>query len=168
MIIDSHVHLSTFGHEEQSFSHIRDSLLSSMHRLGISYSFICPDSEPNTGVSDLDTTRALVGDHTELLMLGTACIPELDPAACYVLVHFEHGQGADLVAERGKALCARVGSMTDAELFWTSASGPGTFQDGEQTILNPQLKPGSLKKIASAGNAPALAKGELDRCVATS
>ncbi len=80
MVIDCHVHLSTFGHEGQTFSEIRDSLLASMESLGISYSLICPDSEPNTGVSDLATTEELVRDHPKLFMLGTVQVPAVGMA----------------------------------------------------------------------------------------
>ena len=76
MIIDCHVHLSKFGWEGQTFSRIRDGLLSSMESLGISYAFVYPDSEPNTDVSDLDMTLELVAGHPKLLMLGTVCVPE--------------------------------------------------------------------------------------------
>lgn len=78
MIIDCHVHLSKFGHEGETYLQIRDNLLSSMGRLGIGCSFVYPDSEPNTDVSDLDTTLELVSDHPQVVMLGTACIPEVD------------------------------------------------------------------------------------------
>jgi predicted TIM-barrel fold metal-dependent hydrolase len=42
---------------------------------------VYPDSEPNTLVADLDTTRELVAGHPELLMLGTVCVPEINAAA---------------------------------------------------------------------------------------
>ena len=76
-IIDSHVHLSKFEHEEQSFVQIRDSLLSSMETHGIRFSYIMPDSEPGNGVSVLDETLQIVNDHPRLKVLGTANIPSL-------------------------------------------------------------------------------------------
>ncbi len=76
-VIDCHTHFSKFGHEGQTFSQIRNDLLLSMDRLGVSYAFVYPDSEPNTNVSDLDTTWELVCDQPRLFMLGTACIPAI-------------------------------------------------------------------------------------------
>jgi predicted TIM-barrel fold metal-dependent hydrolase len=78
MIIDSHVHLSTYAHEGLSFARIRDSLLASMHRNGISVSIVYPDSEPDTVVSDLDTTLSLVRGQSRLHLVGTAFIDSLD------------------------------------------------------------------------------------------
>lgn len=78
MIIDCHVHLSTFSYEGLSFSQICDNLVSSMQEHGINHSFIYPDCEPDTGVSDLDITVELVRRHPKLFMLGTASIPVID------------------------------------------------------------------------------------------
>jgi predicted TIM-barrel fold metal-dependent hydrolase len=79
MIIDCHVHLSTLGHEGQTFPQIRDSLLSSMSRFEIDYAFVYADSEPDTGVSDLGMTLQSVANQPQLRMLGTTCIPPTDP-----------------------------------------------------------------------------------------
>ena len=79
MIIDCHVHLSTLGHEGQTFPQIRDSLLSSMSEFDIDYAFVYADSEPDTGVSDLGMTLQSVTNQPQLRMLGTTCIPPTDP-----------------------------------------------------------------------------------------
>jgi uncharacterized protein len=77
-IIDSHVHLSMFGHEGLSFVQIRDSLISNMEKHGIRFSYIMPDSEVGNGVSVLDETLLIVKDHPQLKVLGTAHIPSLN------------------------------------------------------------------------------------------
>ena len=79
MVIDCHVHLSQFGHEGQSYAEIRDSLLSSMERSGIALSFVLADSEPNTLVSDMDTTCKVVGGYPKLKMLGSISPLTHDP-----------------------------------------------------------------------------------------
>jgi uncharacterized protein len=76
-IIDSHVHLSRFGHEGQSFTQIKDSLVSNMRKYKIDLSYIMPDSEPGNGVSLLDETLEIVENYPQLKVLGTACIPAL-------------------------------------------------------------------------------------------
>jgi predicted TIM-barrel fold metal-dependent hydrolase len=78
MVIDCHVHLSMFGHEGRNYRQIRDSLLSRMARSGVDYAFVFPDSEPNTGVADLNTTREVIRDWPNLLMLGAVSIPLID------------------------------------------------------------------------------------------
>lgn len=77
MLIDCHVHLSKYNHKGKSFSQIRDALLLTMEQSGVSLSLVCPDSEPNTEVADLDTTLNLVAGCRKLLMYGTACIDTL-------------------------------------------------------------------------------------------
>jgi len=76
MIIDCHVHISTYGHEGQTLAQVRDNLLASMRQLGIARALVYPDSEPNTGVSDLETTRQLVAGHRALRMLGAIHVPD--------------------------------------------------------------------------------------------
>lgn len=71
MVIDCHVHLSQYNHEGQTYAEIRDSLLSSMEQSGIALSFVLADSEPNTLVSDLDTTCEVVRGYPKLQMLGS-------------------------------------------------------------------------------------------------
>jgi len=78
LIIDCHTHFSTFGHEGQTFEQVRNSLLTSMQKLGTDYAFVYPDSEPSPEVTDLDTTRELVKGFPQLMMLGTACFPMKD------------------------------------------------------------------------------------------
>jgi len=70
-IIDSHVHLSKLDREDARFADIRDALLESMRQIGTAYSFVLADSEPDTPVSDLETTLALVRDHPKIPMLGS-------------------------------------------------------------------------------------------------
>jgi hypothetical protein len=77
MVIDCHTHLSTFGHEGQPFGDVVGELLSSMRECGIAHSVVLPDSESGTCVSDLATTVELARAHSELSVLGTACIPAL-------------------------------------------------------------------------------------------
>jgi predicted TIM-barrel fold metal-dependent hydrolase len=50
-----------------------------MGTLGVDYAFVYPDSEPNTDVSDLNTSRELVNRQSQLFMLGTTLIPIADP-----------------------------------------------------------------------------------------
>lgn len=75
MVIDCHVHLSLFNHEGQAFSQVRDDLVSSMQTQGIDYAFVYADSEPDTGVADLDASWELVREQPQLLLLGTTTIP---------------------------------------------------------------------------------------------
>ena len=110
-IIDCHVHISKFGHEGQTFSYIRDGLLSSMERLGIACSFVYPDSEPGTNVSDLDTTRGLISGHPGLLMLGTISMPEADPQVIEKL---------DLLASTGDIIGVKL--FPGFELFYPDDS----------------------------------------------
>lgn len=80
MIIDCHAHISKFAHEGKSFAQVRDSLLLSMEKFGIDYSFVHPDSEPDTILTDLDATREIISGHPKLLMLGTVSIPKIGSA----------------------------------------------------------------------------------------
>lgn len=80
MIIDCHVHLSTFTNEGLSFARIRDRLLAEMTERGIGYSCILPDSESGSAVSDLDTSLELTNGEPRLVPLGTAHVPALEPA----------------------------------------------------------------------------------------
>ena len=80
MIIDCHVHLSTYTNEGLSFARIRDRLLAEMAESGIGYSCIMPDSEPGPAVSDLDTSLELSGEEPRLFCLGTAHVPALEPS----------------------------------------------------------------------------------------
>jgi len=75
MTVDCHTHLSTFDHPGQSFTAIRDSLLATMAQQGIGCALVYPDSEPGTGVSDLDTTEEIVRPCPRLRMVGTTPIP---------------------------------------------------------------------------------------------
>ncbi len=77
MLIDCHVHISKYNHEGKSFPQIRDALILAMEQSGVGLSFICPDSEPNTDVADLDTTLNLVAGYPKLLMYGTAIMESL-------------------------------------------------------------------------------------------
>jgi len=78
MIVDCHVHLSFLHHEGLDFFQIRDSLLASMRKHGIGLSLILADSEPDTGVSDLDETLRAVKGYSNLRALGSASPPSLD------------------------------------------------------------------------------------------
>ena len=78
MVIDCHTHLSKCGHEGKTFAQVRDCLLREMDEARIALSFVYPDSEPGTVVSDLETTREIVLGCQRLLMLGTICVPRID------------------------------------------------------------------------------------------
>lgn len=58
-----------------------------MEQAGVDLSFICPDSEPNTDVSDLGMTLSLVAGCQKLLMYGTASIDTLNAASIEKLDH---------------------------------------------------------------------------------
>jgi predicted TIM-barrel fold metal-dependent hydrolase len=79
MIIDSHVHFSTFTNEGLGFAAVRDRLLTEMERDGIAAACVMPDSESGSAVSDLDTTLELAGGN-KLFALGTAHIATLNAA----------------------------------------------------------------------------------------
>lgn len=76
MIIDSHVHFSTFTNEGLGFTAIRDRLTAEMARDGITAACVMPDSESGSAVSDLDTTLELT-DGEKLFSLGTAFMATL-------------------------------------------------------------------------------------------
>lgn len=76
MVIDCHVHLSQFAHDGQNFATIRDDLLTSMRAHGIQYSCVCPDSESDADVADLDTAAALTCSRPDLLLYGSTSLPE--------------------------------------------------------------------------------------------
>ena len=77
MIIDSHVHLSTFTNEGLEFKAIRDILLAQLSQLGISYACVMPDSESGSAVADLDTVLQLTEKQPHLRALGTAHLASL-------------------------------------------------------------------------------------------
>jgi predicted TIM-barrel fold metal-dependent hydrolase len=79
MIIDSHVHLSTFTNEGLAFDAVRERLLSEMDRDGIAAACLMPDSESGSAVADLDTTLSLA-DGKRLFALGTAHLASLTTA----------------------------------------------------------------------------------------
>jgi predicted TIM-barrel fold metal-dependent hydrolase len=80
MIIDSHVHLSTFTNEGLDFRAIRDRLLAQMSQLGIEAACVMPDSESGSAVADLDTVLELTAKEPHLRALGTAHLASLTPA----------------------------------------------------------------------------------------
>ena len=80
MIIDSHVHLSTFTNEGLDFTAIRDRLLDEMARHDISAACVMPDSESGSAVADLDTILELTVKKKRLRALGTAHLATLTPA----------------------------------------------------------------------------------------
>lgn len=90
LVIDCHTHISTCNREGETFEHTLGQMLASMRSVGVAHSFVMPDSEHGTCVSDLARTLELVRGHPELSVLGTACIPaltahdiaELDNLAC--------------------------------------------------------------------------------------
>jgi predicted TIM-barrel fold metal-dependent hydrolase len=79
MIIDSHVHLSTFTNEGLEFKAIRDRLLAQMSQLGIGTACVMPDSESGSAVADLDTVLDLTAKEPHLRALGTAHLATLTP-----------------------------------------------------------------------------------------
>jgi len=74
MIIDCHLHLWKGGPAGTTFEQVRDSLLESMRQWGIDLSLVCPDSEPPTDVSDLETTRGLGAGNSGLLRCYAAMV----------------------------------------------------------------------------------------------
>jgi predicted TIM-barrel fold metal-dependent hydrolase len=109
MIVDCHTHLSRFANAGKAFSQIRARLGLVMERLGIDLSLVYPDTEPGSDVSDLETSLSLVRDHPQLLLLGTASIPALEPSAIERL---------DLLADSGEIVGVKL--YPGFELFYPS------------------------------------------------
>jgi predicted TIM-barrel fold metal-dependent hydrolase len=82
MLVDCHCHLSQFAHAGQTYAQIRDTLLQSMVDHGIQYSFVCPDSEPGSGVAELDVVQELTASCPGLRMYGTTSLPNA-PSGVY-------------------------------------------------------------------------------------
>ncbi|MDP2856674.1 MAG: amidohydrolase family protein [Bacillota bacterium] len=78
-IIDSHVHLSKFGHEGKSFAEVRDALLQDMKSSGVAHAVIFPDSEPTGVVAGLDECLELAEGNPALSVAGTVFVPAVGP-----------------------------------------------------------------------------------------
>ena len=76
-IIDSHVHLSKYGHEGKNFAEVRDALLQDMKSYGIAHSIIFPDSEPSGVVAGLDECLELAEGNPALSVAGTVFVPTI-------------------------------------------------------------------------------------------
>lgn len=80
MIVDSHVHLSTFTNEGLAFDAVRERLLEEMAQNGVAAACVMPDSESGSAVADLGTVLELTADEPRLHALGTAHLASLTPA----------------------------------------------------------------------------------------
>jgi len=78
-IIDSHVHLSKYGHESKSFAEVRDALLQDMRSHDIAHAIIFPDSEPSDVVAGLDECLRLAEGSPGLSVAGTVFVPTIQP-----------------------------------------------------------------------------------------
>lgn len=74
-IIDSHVHLSKFGHADKDFAEVRDALLQDMKSSGVAHAVIFPDSEPSGVVAGMDECLDLVEGNPALSVAGTVFVP---------------------------------------------------------------------------------------------
>ncbi|MGA2910276.1 MAG: amidohydrolase family protein [Candidatus Microgenomates bacterium] len=72
MIIDAHVHVSTYTGKGNSLDEATDTLLEEMNLNGIDYAIVIPDNlENDPKIADLDHTLNLVKDQKRLFALGS-------------------------------------------------------------------------------------------------
>lgn len=72
MIIDAHVHLSTYQDRALSLNEVLLQLLAEMIKNGIQYAIVIPDNiEDDPAIADLAMARKLLNGHPELFLLGS-------------------------------------------------------------------------------------------------
>ncbi len=77
MIIDSHIHISTWI-SQKSFPGIKKDLFLNMKKNKISYSIVIPDNVPNPQCADMDNVMDLVRGESKLFMVGTLKISKIN------------------------------------------------------------------------------------------
>lgn len=83
MRLDAHVHLSTYQGNADSLEGALDALLADMAANGIGAAIVIPDNvEGSETIADLDRAMALIGDRTNLHVLGSPQILQRGSGEC--------------------------------------------------------------------------------------